>query len=191
MSRFMKNEEFDARYACLDELVHDGILLHDKFLSNCQAFLKASPENTRVQLTLADYGIDVVEYRHSFNDGIRFELDDQDHPNPAIIKSLPGKSKATRILIDLLTTDEFYKMYIRLDAKLIEQAETRAFRVTTSSNSVDRVRTEQQLKAKVKNINAKKRALELEKENAVHYSHGDQSSDTNTRMVKKAKTAHH
>lgn len=127
------NEINAARPRCVEKLLSIGCFLNgDEFLNGREkAILKNSPEDPRLILALNQYGIDMDEYKQSFNNHSPFGYEDG-VPVPAILSIDTNKNKFTPIFVDKIQSDPFFSIYLRIDPEHVVKSSS-IKRKTTSS----------------------------------------------------------
>ena len=164
-----------ARSACVKKLLNIGLYSDgDGYLSGIEkSVLKNSPEDPHVITALNKYGIDITEYKESFNNHLPF-LKKDGRPIPADVNMIASKSKFTQAFVDKLHADVFYSIHLRVDPLDVvkppslkrkttsshgERLDTITYLLILSSSlETDSFREEQQRKMTVKQRNAKKNA---------------------------------
>lgn len=122
-----------ARSKCVEKLLNIGCFLNgDEFLNGREkAILKNSPEDPQLISALNQYGIDMDEYKQSFNNHSPFGYQDG-APVPAVLSIDTNKNKFTPIFVDKIQSDPFFSIYLRIDPEHVVKSSSMK-RKTTSS----------------------------------------------------------
>ncbi|CAF1166471.1 unnamed protein product [Rotaria sordida] len=172
------SDEINAsRLKCVEKLLDIGCFLNgDEFLNGKEkAVLKNSPEDPRLISALNKYGIDVDEYKQSFNNHVPFGYKNG-VPVPALLNINTNKNKFTQAFVEKLQSDPFYSVYLRIDPEHVVKSSA-VKRKTTSSHETDLFRKQKQQKVVAKQKNAE----QLVNKNVVTSSNskrGDRTSRT-------------
>jgi hypothetical protein len=124
-----------ARTSCVEKLLNIGLFLNgDAFVNGKEkAVLKNSPEDPQLISVLDTYGIDMDEYKQSFNNNIPFRYNDG-VPIPAMLSHNTNKNKFTQDFVSKIQSDSFYSAHLRVDPAHIVQSSLLK-RKTTSNYS--------------------------------------------------------
>ncbi|CAF3444852.1 unnamed protein product [Rotaria socialis] len=145
-----------ARLSCIEKLVDIGCFINgDEFLNGkLRAVLKNSLEDPRLISALNKYGIDIDEYKQSFNNHAPFA-----YKNgivvPALLNIDTNKKQFTKVFVDTIQSDPFYSVYLRIDSKHVMES-LPLKRQNTSSYATDLFRQKQQQKVATKEKKAEK-----------------------------------
>jgi len=123
-----------ARSSCVEKLLDISFYLNgDSYLSGMEkAVLKNSPEDARLVAALDKYGIDMNEYKESFNNHLPFALKDG-KPIPADLNTITNKSKFTQMFVAKLQSDAFFSTHLRIDPELVVPSSSLKRKTTSSS----------------------------------------------------------
>ncbi|CAF0965503.1 unnamed protein product [Adineta ricciae] len=132
------NEINASRTRCIEKLLNIGLFLNgDAFLNGKEkSVLKNSPEDPRLISILDTYGIDMDEYKASFNSNSSFVYND-DVPIPAVPNHRTNKNKFTQAFVNKIQSDAFYSTHLQIDPAHVLQSSVLK-RKTTSNYSEDR-----------------------------------------------------
>ena len=122
-----------ARLKCIEKLLNIGCFLNgDDFLNGREkAILKNSPEDSRLVSALNRYGIDMDEYKQSFNNHSPFGHKNG-APVPALLDISTNKNKFTPSFVDKIQSDSFFSVYLQIDPEHVVKSSAMK-RKTTSS----------------------------------------------------------
>src|SRR5690606_7576714 len=112
-----------ARTSCVEKLLNVGLFLNgDAFLNGKEkAVLKNSLEDPRLISVLDTYGIDMDEYKQSFNNNVPFGYNDG-VPIPAVLNHNTNKNKFTQDFVNKIQSDSFYSVHLRVDPAHVVQS---------------------------------------------------------------------
>jgi hypothetical protein len=123
-----------SRSVCVKKLLEIGCFLSgtDYLHGTETAFLKNSPEDPELVKALNRYGIDMSEYKQSFNNHLPFSSKDG-RPIPADLNIKTNKSKFTQAFVDKIESDSFYSIHLRIDPEHVVKSSSLKRKTTSSS----------------------------------------------------------
>ncbi|CAF1355739.1 unnamed protein product [Rotaria sp. Silwood1] len=149
-----------SRFKLIDFLVQKKLLVKGNWFcdgkgTSIGGYMKGSPANPDVAMSLANLGLDIEEYKLSLN------------PHHNVKRRIDGKMLNQSYLFnDLLKeqiiNDEWFKDNLEIDESLIYA--TNKLSQTTSNYQIDRFQQQQKEKIKRTMANKRKKAEELQRE---------------------------